>query len=248
MSPEPENATSMSRRSTSRPIPDIGPRQTLDLDRVVAERRTATRTCVVIGAGGHGRELADIIRAIETSTGEVKLLGLVDDGTIDQTLLARSGIRFLGTSEAIEGRDLDVYLGVGYPNVRRAIAERITQATPPALVHPSAQVGSACLLGPGVVLAQDAVLTTNVRLGEHTHVNVNASVSHDCQIGAFTTICPGATVTGDATIGDDVFIGAGATVLPRVHIGDGAVVGAGAVVAQDVAPGMTVAGVPARPI
>ena len=41
-------------------------------------------------------------------------------------------------------------------------------------------------------------------------------------------------------------IGSGATVLGGVTIGEGAVVGAGAVVAQDVPPGATVKGVPAR--
>jgi UDP-2-acetamido-3-amino-2,3-dideoxy-glucuronate N-acetyltransferase len=41
-------------------------------------------------------------------------------------------------------------------------------------------------------------------------------------------------------------IGSGALVLGGVQIGEGALVGAGAVVTRDVAPGATVAGVPAR--
>ncbi|HET7417651.1 MAG TPA: acyltransferase [Solirubrobacterales bacterium] len=43
-------------------------------------------------------------------------------------------------------------------------------------------------------------------------------------------------------------IGSGATILGGVRIGAGAMVGAGAVVSRDVAPGATVAGVPARPL
>jgi acetyltransferase-like isoleucine patch superfamily enzyme len=43
-------------------------------------------------------------------------------------------------------------------------------------------------------------------------------------------------------------IGSGATILGGVRIGAGATVGAGAVVTADVAPGATVAGVPARPL
>lgn len=49
-------------------------------------------------------------------------------------------------------------------------------------------------------------------------------------------------------IGDDVWIGAGAIILPGVTVGDGAIIGAGAVVTRDVAPGITVAGNPARPV
>jgi maltose O-acetyltransferase len=43
-------------------------------------------------------------------------------------------------------------------------------------------------------------------------------------------------------------IGSGATVLGGIRIGSGATVGAGAVVTDDVAPGATVVGNPARPI
>jgi serine O-acetyltransferase len=50
------------------------------------------------------------------------------------------------------------------------------------------------------------------------------------------------------TIGDETFFGAGARVLGGVHVGHGARVGANAVVLRDVEPGVTVAGVPARPI
>lgn len=54
--------------------------------------------------------------------------------------------------------------------------------------------------------------------------------------------------TAPTTIGDDVFVGQHAVVLGGVSIGDGATVAAGAVVTSDVAPGETVAGVPARPL
>ncbi|WP_421120676.1 sugar O-acetyltransferase [Aquihabitans daechungensis] len=49
-------------------------------------------------------------------------------------------------------------------------------------------------------------------------------------------------------IGENAWIGGGAIVLGGVSIGDDAIVAAGAVVTKDVAPGSTVAGVPARPI
>lgn len=48
------------------------------------------------------------------------------------------------------------------------------------------------------------------------------------------------------TIGDDVWIGFNATILKGVSIGDGAVIQPGAVVIEDVAPGVTVAGNPAK--
>ena len=49
-------------------------------------------------------------------------------------------------------------------------------------------------------------------------------------------------------IGENVWIGGGAIIVGGVTIGDDAIVAAGAVVTNDVAPGATVAGVPARPL
>lgn len=245
----------MTRDRDLAPVPDIGPRrkrerrQHIDVAASSTERPGSRpiRQCAVLGAGGHGREIADIIRAVADVDGSLELLGIADDGDPDRLLMARSGFRYLGKSEAIARRSLDIYLGIGYPAARRAAGERLKVSTaPPALVHPSVLLGSAVFLGLGSVLAQGVVLTTNVSIGEHSHLNVGATISHDCVVGDFVTICPGVTITGSVTVGDGVFVGAGATILPGITIGSNAIVGAGAVVADDVPDDATVVGVPAR--
>ncbi len=54
--------------------------------------------------------------------------------------------------------------------------------------------------------------------------------------------------TGAVVVGERAMIGAGAIVLPGVEIGADASVAANSLVTRDVAPGTTVAGVPARPM
>ncbi|WP_369727343.1 acyltransferase [Natrarchaeobius versutus] len=54
--------------------------------------------------------------------------------------------------------------------------------------------------------------------------------------------------TGEVVIGERAMIGAGAIVLPGVEVGADARVAANSLVTEDVPPGGTVAGVPARPM
>jgi len=54
--------------------------------------------------------------------------------------------------------------------------------------------------------------------------------------------------TGEIIVGERAMIGAKAVVLPGVHVAAGAQVAAGSLVADDVPPGETWAGVPARPV
>ena len=107
----------------------------------------------------------------------------------------------------------------------------------------------------------------NIRLGDEVFLNFNCVILDVVEIiiGDRTQIGPATQIyaadhprdaetrkTGlefgrPVRIGSDVWIGGGAIILPGVTIGDGAVIGAGSVVTRDVAPGVTVAGNPARP-
>jgi acetyltransferase-like isoleucine patch superfamily enzyme len=106
-------------------------------------------------------------------------------------------------------------------------------------------------IGDRVVMSRGVHLVAfaGIRIGAGTMIGEYASIRdanhryhQDCELR------DAAHDARPVTIGKNVWIGRGAIVLPGVEIGDRAVVGANAVVTHSVAPGVVVAGVPARPI
>ncbi len=202
---------------------------------------------VIVGAGGHGREVFDVVEACGGSC-----LGFVDDGSPDLEPLRRRAVSLLGGLGFLEELDALVLLGIGESATRREVGHALDArgglGWSPALVHPLASTGSDVELGVGTVLCAGARLTTHIAIGRHGYVGPNATLGHDVILDDYVTVLPGATVSGAVHLASGVSIGTGAHILPGVRVGEAAVVGAGAVVLADVAPGATVVGVPARPI
>ncbi len=205
---------------------------------------------VIVGCGGHGREVYGIVRAVNEAAGEPwKVLGFVDDhpGDVNLGRLLRLGVPFLGPLTALPAGSRYV-IGIGDPRVRARVAARVGPDRAPAapLVHPAATVGPDNRLSDGVVLFAGARVTTNVRLGRHVHLNQNATVGHDSVLDDCVQVNPLAAVSGDCHLEEAVLIGTTAAVLQGLSVGTGATVGAGACVVRSVPARAVVKGVPAR--
>jgi len=210
------------------------------------------RTLVIVGAGGFGREVLDVITAINERERAWDVVGFIADDEPDSDVLARIGCPWLGPVGAYaDSPSADHYvIGVGNPAARRSVAMQLDTAglTPALLIHPSATIGADVELGAGSVICSNVSLTTNIRLGRHVHVNLNSTIGHDSRIADFVTINPLVAVSGDVCLDEDVTMGTHSSILQGLHVGTRSFVGAGAVVTKDVAPGTTVVGVPAKPL
>jgi sugar O-acyltransferase (sialic acid O-acetyltransferase NeuD family) len=204
---------------------------------------------VVLGGGGHAGVVIDALQLAGVS-----VRGILDPrpelhGTTIMEVLVLGGDDLLLKLKS-EGVSSFV-LGVGSvgrtPRRRRLFEDGLRSGLVPfTVIHPSATCSKWANLAAGTVVLANAVINANARIGVNVIINSGTIVEHGCSIGDHTHVASGARVLGDVQIGDEVFIGAGATVKQGITIGNGAVVGAGAVVLNDVAPDLTVAGVPAR--
>ncbi|MEU8022936.1 acetyltransferase [Micromonospora haikouensis] len=213
------------------------------------------REIVVIGCGGHGREVLGIIDAINLASvsGPVwQVVGVVDDAPneADRKRVAQLGHTYLGTMTALAELPAwtHITVGIGTPSVRHAVVNRIERYGLPAavLIHPSATLGADARYGEGLLVFPGARVTTNVTMGRHVHLNQNVTVGHDCVLGDAVSLNPLAAVSGNCRLDSGVLIGAGSVVLEGRRVGTGATVGAGACVVRDVPPHTIVKGVPAR--
>lgn len=106
-----------------------------------------------------------------------------------------------------------------------------------------------------------ARVIAQVEIGDEVVIEPGVQIAHgQVSIGGFTVIRTGTTIAPFVSIGlrsgtfegpsieEHVEVGTGVRVLGPVHVGAGARIGANAVVINDVAPGATVVGIPARPV
>lgn len=206
------------------------------------------RDIAIYGCGGFGREVLQIIHALNAQVPQWTCLGFV----VDPGIAHPDTVHGLPVVEDIamleRGTRADLAIGIGAPMVRRRVADRMAANGHvfPALVHPRAWLGENISLGEGVLVCAGACLTTDITVDAHVHINLCATVGHDAVLGAYSTISPGANISGNVTLGAGVDIGTGATVIQGVNIGEGAVIGAGAAVVRAIPPHCTAVGVPAK--
>jgi len=230
-----------------------------------------TSTLLILGAGGHGRVVADAALA-QGRWVKVRVTDR-DSARVGEELLP--GLRVEPLQAAMAG-SAEVHVAIGSATSRArevqavgfaaSLAHRnptgagtdalgrvaVSEANPTVrrqlatVIHPKASVSPYAELGAGTFIAASAVIAPGARVGPGVIVNHGAVVDHDVQVGAFTHIAPRVALGGGVTVGDRVLVGAGATVLPGVRIADDVVVGAGAVVRDNLDAAGVYAGVPAR--
>ena len=203
------------------------------------------RELVIIGAGAHGKVVADTALMCG-----YRIIGFLDD---DERKQGKNilGIPVIGTTDTEVLRKFDGYYGI------IAIGDNIARAKlyylmidsglrPATLIHPYSYVSKYSKIGRGVVVFAGAVIQPGAIIGDNVIINTGASIDHDNIIMHHARIDPQATLAGGVEVGYFSIIHTNATVIPYKKISDNVIVGAGAVVIDDLTHDHIYVGVPAK--
>ena len=205
---------------------------------------------VIIGAGGHGREVADIIRHQAQAGAPVEALGFADDNR-DLHGQSLGGLPVLGDwtwFEGVDRQEVAVVCAVGSPQICRRLVERAHELglSFASVISPLAHISNLARLGEGVTVFPNVIINTGAFIDSYSILNVAVTVSHDAKVGRYSNINPGVHLAGNVTIGEGCYIGMGTNVIQGRTVGAWSVVGAGAAVIRDLPGGVTAVGVPAE--
>jgi len=203
---------------------------------------------LIIGAGGHGQVVADILLQMRDTGEDVQPIGFIDENPA-LTGMEYLDLPVLGTESCLSSITHDaVIIAIGDNQTRkgrfanlRELGESFAIARHPrAIIAPDVVIGPGCMIMAGVVINSGSIINENVIL------NTACTVDHHSEILAHAHVAPGCHLGGQVLVQEGALIGIGSTVMPRQKIGPWSIVGAGSLVHADVPENATVVGVPAR--
>lgn len=201
------------------------------------------RTLVVVGAGGHGKVVAD----------SAESMGLWDAVVFMDKRWPEISSCAHWLVVAGKGSDLDLsvekdfVVAIGDNRIRARVFDECVRdgLNPVSIIHPAAVISKHAEIGLGSVVFAGAVINIGARIGQCAIVNTGATIDHDCVIGHSVHISPGAHLAGEVSVGDFSWIGIGASVKQCMTITSDVVVGAGACVVSDLSDSGIYVGLPA---
>jgi sugar O-acyltransferase (sialic acid O-acetyltransferase NeuD family) len=209
----------------------------------------------IYGAGGFARTVAWNARACNRQKQKYEIVCLISD-VQDEHGKKIHEIPVLSLDEAYGRYPLArVVRAIGNPKASQSIMNKA--ATKgfdfETIIHPNVEMSEYVKIGTGTVILAGSIISTNIDIGKHVQINLNCTIGHDALIEDFSTIAPGVHVSGWVHLGKRVHIGTGAVVIDgspeeRISIGDDVIIGAGACVTKSIPSGLTVVGIPAKPI
>jgi len=185
----------------------------------------------LFGYGGHAREVAAQINK--------EVLFFVDDEYVNE---------FTKPISEFNPETHTMMVAVADSQERKRIVEKLPKETTYfTFIHPTALImDNNAEIGDGSFIGAYSIITTNIKIGEHSILNRGNQIGHDTVIGDFFSAMPGAVVSGNVIIGEKVYMGTNSSIKEKLHISSNVTIGSNGAVIKNIITGGVYVGVPVK--
>ena len=191
----------------------------------------------IIGAGGFARE---VYYSLLPEEREITSF-FVHDEWWD------SNMKNIFPLSKFDPSNYEVVVAVANPRDREMIIKSLPSETKYFThIHSSVQIqGSDVKIGEGSIICAGTIITTNINIGKHAHLNLITTIGHDCIIGDYFTTAPGVQISGNENIGDRVYFGTRSCIKQKLSVCDDVTIGMNSGVVKNITESGIYVGTPA---
>ena len=145
---------------------------------------------IILGAGGHGRVVADLAE----QTGKYETISFLDDHSTDENVIGKCS-----DYKNFKGQDTEMYPAFGNNEGRIEWENKIEDAgiQLAKIIHPLAYISPKAEIADGCVIMPYAIVNTGTKIKKACIINLSAIIDHDCVLEEGCHLAPGAIVKGE---------------------------------------------------
>ena len=200
------------------------------------EKNHELKKIVIIGAGGHGKDVLWTIMDINKISSRFDIIGFLDD---DKKLHGKTinRVPVLGGMNWLSNKNkMGCIIAVGDGKIREKIVKKLKNVNVyfPSIIHPSVIMSDFVTIGKGTIIHAGVMIPPDSEIGNFVFINLRSQIGHDCKIKDFVSIMAGVNVTGETIIENGAYLGSGVTVADKIKIGEWSIIGIGSAIGKDV--------------
>lgn len=205
---------------------------------------------VIYGAGGFGREIACLLKAINEIHPQWNLLGFIDDG-IPAGVSNRYG-KVLGNLEWLNNyqHPLSVAIAIANPKILLLVTTKTNNANInfPNLIAPNVSFydKDSFQMGKGNIIFFGCRFSCDVQIGDFNLFNGFVALGHDVILGSYNILNPSVRISGEVVVGNGNFFGVQSIILQGKKIGNQTKIGVNSVIMRNTKDGYLYHGNPAK--
>ena len=202
----------------------------------------------IYGAGGLGREVYEVARAINRERLTWSEIIFIDDGEDIKNIRKIPIFTFKEALRKFSKVPFEVCVAVGEPSIRQILydklaAKNIKIAT---IIHPEVSIPDSTTIGEGTIICKFVSITCDICIGKNVYIHPMACIGHDSVIGDSAVISSFVDVAGDCIIGEKAFLAIGVVMKQGISVGRKSIVGMSSVIHRDIPEAVIAMGNPAR--